>query len=220
MTFAKAMGLDDREFKPRGQKRDAIFKEVLLDYDPYDPSNDEKKRRENLPFALDRVGRTSDRFYGTAWRGCANLTPTNLPNNPTGYIAPGDLLKKPNFASTVFDSKSERRATTDGNRLKLMSVPRAKSSVNPKLGPGSYGDVKSSTFLKSQGHIQNNVSHKSSSFQAPSRKDRECDGWDVFRTANLERKRIEGKNSKKVNSPEGKYSIYKSIKVRDCLFIL
>ncbi|GMI13423.1 hypothetical protein TrVE_jg6763 [Triparma verrucosa] len=213
MTFAKAMGLDDREFKPRGQTRDAIFKEVLLDYEPYDHSKDEVKRRRNMGFAVDKMGRNqSERFYGTAWRGCANLTPTNLPDNPTPYMKPGNLLKKKTFATSVFDSKSDRLTTTDGFRLNLMNVPRSKSAVNQKLGPGTYGAVKSKAFLKSQGFILDNVEHKSSSFQAPSRRKRECDTWDVFRTSNLLKKSQEGAKKAATNSPESKYSIYKLIK--------
>ena len=200
MTFARAMGIDETEHKPKGQKRDAIFKEPLLDYEPYDHSKDEEKRRRSIGFAVDKVGRSGGRFYGQRWRGCANLVPTNLPSNPTSYVAPKpfERTRKPtDTARSIMDNKTDRLGTIDGLRLSLNNIPKAKSFVHEKLGPGSYKDYEARAAKEDRGGILLNEAYEGSSFKGTGRKDREGDWWDVFRDASIKKKE-DLENTKKV----------------------
>ena len=190
----------------------------LLDYEAYDYSKDEEKRRKNMGFAVEKVGRSGDRFYGSRWRGCANLVPTNLPSIPTSYIAPKafERTRKPtDTARSIMDSKSDRLGTIDGLRLSLNNIPNVKSFVHEKIGPGSYKDGEARAAKEGRGRILLNKAYQGSSFRGTGRKDREGDKWDVFRDANIRRKEAM-ENIRKVEKasaePEDKFSMYKNIK--------
>jgi hypothetical protein len=183
MTFARAMGLDETVHKPKGQDRD-IAKPPLLDYDFYDPSPANEKKRASVGFKFPKVARDNGRFYGTAWRGCAAITPGNMNNNPVSYVKPAVMSESlKTDVSKIMRSTAPARGTMDSLRMGLVGMPSAKSSVGEKLGPGYYPFQDAKKKIQARGTIRSNPRMPASEFLGPGRKPRIGDKFDVFGTA-------------------------------------
>eukprot|EP00520_Triparma_pacifica_P018412 CAMPEP_0118661012 /NCGR_PEP_ID=MMETSP0785-20121206/16027_1 /TAXON_ID=91992 /ORGANISM="Bolidomonas pacifica, Strain CCMP 1866" /LENGTH=332 /DNA_ID=CAMNT_0006554373 /DNA_START=135 /DNA_END=1130 /DNA_ORIENTATION=+ len=224
MTFARAMGLDDTVHSPQGQDR-SLSKPVLLDYEPYDWRAVEEKRRKAKGFAIDKVGRRDGRFYGSSWRGCAALVPTNLADVPTSYIGVKDMVgeMKTSLVKTSLESKAPARGSLDSLRLGLLTIPKAKAACSTKLGPGHYNSHAAREKSKSRGGILNDVQKESSAFKAPSRRDRMGDRLDVFRKANVRLKEEREKEEiikKKKDDDSNPYSMYQNFTPSESLKFL
>ena len=170
MTFARALGLDPTVHKSRNQSRE-ICSPPLLDYHPFDWRSYYEKQRDLKGFAIDKTKRLSGRFYGTCWRGCASLVPSNMPDNPTSYIKPTSVSKqsKGNIAGTSLKSNTPSRVSLDSLRLGLNAITKGKSAVGVKLGPGHYKSDEAKMIMRARGGIMNNHSKQSSSFKAKGR---------------------------------------------------
>jgi hypothetical protein len=119
---------------------------------------------------MDKTGRdTGKRFYGTAWRGCAALIPTNMTATPTSYGDQKPWVKKEkggrvtgggpkSLASTALISTAPARGTLDSMRMGLVNIPTSKSSVSAKLGPGHYPFHVAKNKVKARGGILNDAS--------------------------------------------------------------
>ena len=199
MTFARAMGVDRTKHKPKNAERH-LFDPPLLDYPPYDWRSHDEKRRANLGFAIEKATRSSsDRFYGTAWRGAASLTPSNLTSNPTSYISTVKKLPTTNPA-TCMKSTAVARGSIDALRLGLFNVPKANGCVSKKLGPGYYEYDENAIHHKvysSSMDLRVKVRKKpSSAFLHNGRSETGTGTFDVFAKANAYRRELKEMDTK------------------------
>eukprot|EP00520_Triparma_pacifica_P018459 CAMPEP_0118655478 /NCGR_PEP_ID=MMETSP0785-20121206/12949_1 /TAXON_ID=91992 /ORGANISM="Bolidomonas pacifica, Strain CCMP 1866" /LENGTH=328 /DNA_ID=CAMNT_0006548217 /DNA_START=131 /DNA_END=1114 /DNA_ORIENTATION=- len=220
MTFARAMGLDDTVPGSR-----PIFVEAsAAGYEPYDWRAVEEKRRKAKGFAIDKVGRRDGRFYGSSWRGCAALVPTNLADVPTSYIGVKDMVggDEDQLGKNIIGEQGsgERKPRQPPSRL---TIPKAKAACSTKLGPGHYNSHAAREKSKSRGGILNDVQKESSAFKAPSRRDRMGDRLDVFRKANVRLKEEREKEEiikKKKDDDSNPYSMYQNFTPSESLKFL
>jgi len=217
------MGFDSTVHTPVNKSR-SMLNPYLLDYEPYDWRGAAEKQRRRKGFVMDKVGRRGGRFYGSSWRGCASLVPTNVPDGPTSYINRDKGERGRNVVRAAMESKAPARGTLDSLRMGLNNVPKAKGAVGRKLGPGFYDDVESKERIERKGNIAGDRGKESSAFRAPGREDRLGDKFDVFAKANRaveERERREKEERKDRENQEGNpYAMYRNVRPTESLRFL